>query len=81
MEVAGDLISGKNVKIIEGYVVLNFEVAISSGFRDMHKHHFMTAAAKADIDESIKRNRIRCKIRITSDSLTLNCFVLSEAMV
>ena len=54
------LISGENVKTIEGYVELNFEVASFSSFRDIEKH-FVTAAAeaKADIDDSIKRRRIR----------------------
>ena len=31
-EVAGDVISGRNVKTIEGYVVVNFEVTSSSNF-------------------------------------------------
>ena len=33
-EVAGDVISGGNVKIIEGYAALNFETASFSSFRD-----------------------------------------------
>ena len=32
-EVAGDVISGENVKTIEGYTVLNFEVASFCSFR------------------------------------------------
>ena len=56
-EVAGDVIPGENVKTIEGYAVLNFEVASFSSFRDI-KNHFVTAAteaeAKLDIDESIR---------------------------
>ena len=36
-EVAGDVISGDNEKIIEGYVVLNFEVASFRSFRDIQK--------------------------------------------
>ena len=31
-EVAGDVISGENIKTIEGYALLNFEAAIISGF-------------------------------------------------
>ena len=31
-EVAGDVISGENVKAVEGYAVLNFEVASFSFF-------------------------------------------------
>ena len=33
-EVAGDVISGENVKTIEGYAMLNFEVARFSTFRE-----------------------------------------------
>ena len=32
-EVAGDVISAENVKIIEGYAVLNFEAASYRGYR------------------------------------------------
>ena len=35
LEVAGDAISGQNVKTIQGYVVTNFEVASSTNFRDI----------------------------------------------
>ena len=53
--------SGENVKTIKSYVVLNFEVASFSSFRNIKKNHFVTAAAEAaaDIDDSIKRKRIR----------------------
>ena len=37
LELAGDVISNENVKTIEGYFVLNFEVASSSSFRDVRK--------------------------------------------
>ena len=33
-EVAGYVISGKNLKTIEGYALLNFEAAIFSSFRE-----------------------------------------------
>ena len=56
-EVAGYVISAENVKTIEGYATLNFEVASLSSFRDI-KNHFVTAA-EADINDSIKRKRIR----------------------
>ena len=36
-EVAGDVISGENVKTIDGYTLLNFEVASFSNFRDIQK--------------------------------------------
>ena len=36
-EVDGEVISGQNVATIEGYVVVNFEVASSSSFRDISK--------------------------------------------
>ena len=39
-EVAGDVVSGGNVKTIEGYAVLNFEVASISSFRDIKKKLF-----------------------------------------
>ena len=37
LEVVGDVISDETVKTIEGYAVLNFEVACSSSFRDIKK--------------------------------------------
>ena len=36
-EIAGDVICGNSVKTIEGYAVLNFEVASFSRFRDIQK--------------------------------------------
>ena len=40
--------------------MLNFEVASSSSISDILKNHFVTAAeAAADIDDGIKRKRIR----------------------
>ena len=36
-EVAGNVISGESVKTIEGYVVLNFDVASFISFRDIQK--------------------------------------------
>ena len=36
-DAAYDVIFGENVKTIEGYAVLNFEVAISSSFRYIPK--------------------------------------------
>ena len=38
---ADDVISGQNVKNIEGYVVVNFEVASSYSFRDIKKKSFL----------------------------------------
>ena len=35
LEVAGNVIASENVKIIEGYAVLNFEVASFSSFCDI----------------------------------------------
>ena len=57
-----DVISGENVKTIEGYTVLNFEVASFSTFRDIKKNHFVTA--QAEIDDSIKRKRIRISLKM-----------------
>ena len=48
------VISSQNVKTIEGYVVVNFEVARSSSLK-MLKNIFVTAA-EADINDSLKRN-------------------------
>ena len=39
-EVAGDVISHENVKTIEGYVVLNFEAANGSSFRENQNQKF-----------------------------------------
>ena len=40
-EVDGDVISSENVKTIEGYAVLNFEVVTISSFRDIPKKSFL----------------------------------------
>ena len=39
-EVAGDVISGGNVKTIEGYVVLNLEAASISSFQENQNQPF-----------------------------------------
>ena len=36
-EVAGDTTSGRNLKTIKGYVVLNFEVTSSGCFQNIHR--------------------------------------------
>ena len=36
-DVVYDVISGRNVKTVEGYYVVNFEVATSNSFRDLKK--------------------------------------------
>ena len=45
--------------------MLNFEIASFISFRDIKKNHFRTAEAeaKADVDESIKRKRIRVSLK------------------
>ena len=53
LKATGDVISSENVKTIEGYTVLIFEVAIFSGFQYNKNNHFVTAA-ETDIDNSIK---------------------------
>ena len=40
-EVAGDVISGGNVKTIEGYTVLNVETASIRSFRENHNQPFV----------------------------------------
>ena len=66
-EVADDDISGGNVKIIEGYALLNLEVASSTIFRYITKNHFVTvaveAARAADIVDSVKRKHIRASLK------------------
>ena len=39
-EVAGDVISSQNVKTIEGYVVVNFEVTSCSSFQNIQTSAF-----------------------------------------
>ena len=63
-EVVYDVISGRNVKTMEGYLVINFEVASSNSFQDIKKNHFVMAPAKADIDASIKRKRFRVSLKM-----------------
>ena len=40
-EVAGDVISGATVKTIEGYAVLNFEIASIRSFQENHNQPFV----------------------------------------
>ena len=61
-EVDCDVISGGNVKTIESYAMLNFEVASLSSFRDIKKS-FVTAAAETNIDDSIRPKRKRAQSR------------------
>ena len=68
-EIAGDVFSGGNVNTIEGYAVLNFEVAGFISFWDIKKNHFVTTAAAvaaADVSDTIKRKRIRLKNEATA---------------
>ena len=60
-EAVYDVISGQNVKTIEGYIVVNFAVASSNSFRDIKINHFVTATA--DTDDSIKRKRFRISLK------------------
>ena len=50
------------------YVVLNFEVASCSNFRDIQTNHIVTMAA-VDIDDRIKRKRIRLSLKNTPERL------------
>ena len=67
-KVVGDIISGENVRTLDCYPLLNFEVARFNSFRDIQKKsHFLTAAsdaaAEADIDDSIRQNRVRVSLK------------------
>ena len=67
LEVVYDVISGQNVKNIEGYPVVNFEIASFDSFRDIKKNHFVTVAA-ADIDDSIKQKSLRVSLNLRDNS-------------
>ena len=43
--------------------MLNFEVTSFCSFLDIKKNHFVTAEAAADLDDSIKRKRIRVSLK------------------
>ena len=45
-EVAGEISSGGNVKTIEGYAVLNFDVATFNSFRDIKKKLFSDSGGR-----------------------------------
>ena len=62
-EVASDVISCENAKTVEGYALLYFAVASSSSFGDIQRNHFVTAESEADINDSIKRKRIRISLK------------------
>ena len=67
-EVVYDVISSRNVKTVIGYIVVNFEVAIYSSFRDIKKNYYLVTAmvevaAAADIDDSIKWKRFRVSFK------------------
>ena len=55
-KIAGYVICGENVKTIQRYAVLNFEASSFSSFRDI-KNPFVTTAAAANVDDSIKKHR------------------------
>ena len=62
-EVVYDIISGRNVKTVDGYLVINFEVASSNSFRDFQKKNNFVTQAEAYIDDSIKRKRFRVSLK------------------
>ena len=49
-EVYNDVISSKNVKILEDYIMVNYKVAMSSSFWDTKKNCVMVLEV-ADIDD------------------------------
>ena len=53
--------------------MLNFEVASCSSFRVIKKNHFVTTEAAADIDDSIKRKRIRVSLKMCGKLKELTC--------
>ena len=59
-EVVGDVIFSENEKTIEGYAVLNFDFASFSTSREIFFNRLLTAE---DIDDSIKRKRIRVSFK------------------
>ena len=61
-EAENDVISSQYVKTIEGYVLVNFEVASSSIFLDIQKYHFVMATA-ADISDSFKWKRYHVSLK------------------
>ena len=63
-EAAGDVTSGENVKTIEGYAVLNVEVASVSSFRDNKKNHFVTAAETAVESIALSENAFAVRLKI-----------------
>ena len=58
-----------------GYIVVNVEIDSSNSFRYIKKNHFVTA--EADIDDSIKRKRIRVSLNYCSQLL----FVVIESTI
>ena len=67
-EVAGDVISSENVKTIEGYAVLNFEVASSYSFRDIKKN--ISWLSENALRVSLKKVNDNCVTRLpSSDSM------------
>ena len=66
-EIAGDIISSENVKPVDGYAVLNFEVASFNRFRDIKTKSFRDGGG----DDSIKRKRIRVSLN-DPDSVHVN---------
>ena len=63
-EVDDDYISGRNVKTVEGYVLVHFEVIGFNSFLYIHKNHFVMTAevAAADFNDSINRKRVRVSL-------------------
>ena len=73
-----DVISGRNVKTLEGYLVVNFEVARSNSFEIFPQNHFVTAASMVDIDDSIKRKRFRVSLRNCKIFMSQRKVVISD---
>ena len=65
-EVDANVISSRNVKTIEGYVVVTLKLLLALKFpRYSQKNHFVTAAeaAPVDIDDRIKRKCFRAFLK------------------
>ena len=67
LEAAGDVISGENVKTIESYAALKFEVAIFRNFRDIKKIISWRRTRTSTIALSVNEFAFRLKIKASRD--------------
>ena len=74
-EVDDDVISGRNVKTIEGYIVVNFEVASFSSFRDFSKRFYCDGDSSGGVNAICSRPKVADDVISGEDAETFQEYV------